>query len=117
MTFAKLGDQAMSKKYFRDPSSFQALAIGLDACIASDRITVDGAPVGYMYREQPENSVDSGWRFFSGDESDDFANDPNNLSFYDINTIANYDPSITEHLQSEIGASFIRRQDSFERET
>lgn len=25
-----------------------------DGCIATDRITVDGLPVGYMYREKPE---------------------------------------------------------------
>jgi hypothetical protein len=26
----------------------------LGGCFASDRITVDGAPVGYMYREEPD---------------------------------------------------------------
>ena len=39
-----------------------------DGCIATDRITVDGLPVGYMYREKPEEGdpferYDSGWRF------------------------------------------------------
>ncbi|MCC8361803.1 DUF2185 domain-containing protein [Lysobacter sp. A6] len=34
--------------------------------MASDRITVDDAKVGYCYREDPEDSVDSGWRFFAG---------------------------------------------------
>lgn len=29
-------------------------------CIASDRITVDGQKVGYMYRENPTNDADSG---------------------------------------------------------
>ena len=33
-------------------------------------ITVDGYPVGFMYREEP-NDVDGGWRFFSGKESQD----------------------------------------------
>lgn len=37
-------------------------------CIASDRITVGGQKVGYMYRENLTNEADSGWRFFSGDE-------------------------------------------------
>ena len=47
-----------------------------DGCIATDRITVDGLPVGYMYREKPEEGdpferYDSGWRFTAGDESDE----------------------------------------------
>ena len=29
-------------------------------CIASDKITVDGFQVGYMYRENPSNESDSG---------------------------------------------------------
>ena len=45
-------------------------------CIASDRITVDGQKVGYMYRENPTTEADSGWRFFSGDENDEYATTP-----------------------------------------
>ncbi len=55
--------------------------------LATDHITVDGHRVGYMYREQGDFEVDSGWRFFSGLESDEYANDPENLTFYDVNTI------------------------------
>lgn len=33
-------------------------------CCATDKITVDGMNVGYMYREEPEDKMDSGWRFF-----------------------------------------------------
>ena len=36
----------MSKKYFRDASTFQPIGVGFGSCIASDRITVEGAPVG-----------------------------------------------------------------------
>ena len=32
-------------------------------CIASDRITVDGGKVGYIYREEGDEPADSGWRF------------------------------------------------------
>ena len=32
-------------------------------CFATNRITVDGKKVGYMYREEPDTSFpDSGWR-------------------------------------------------------
>jgi hypothetical protein len=39
-------------------------------------ITVDGRRVAFMYREPPDNDVDSGWRLMSGFESDDYMNDP-----------------------------------------
>jgi hypothetical protein len=28
-----------------------------------------------MYREAPRDTIDSGWRFFAGDETDDYVND------------------------------------------
>lgn len=34
------------------------------ACFATDKITVDGQKIGYMYREIPTRDIDSGWRFF-----------------------------------------------------
>lgn len=36
----------------------------IGACLASDKITVDGLPVGWMYREESIDKVDNGWRFF-----------------------------------------------------
>ena len=61
-----------------------------------------------MYREQPENSHDSGWRFFSGKEDQAYADNPNNFSFYSLNTIANYDPLIIPYLGAAAGTAFER---------
>jgi len=47
-----------------------------------------------MYREQPDNDVDSGWRFMAGYETDDYMNNPSNHGIFDVNTIANYDEDI-----------------------
>jgi hypothetical protein len=84
----------------------QPLAVGFGACIASSKITVDGLPVRFMYREKPDNDVDSGWRFFSGLEDPDYLNDADNHAIYDVNTIANYDPSILPLLESPAGSAF-----------
>jgi hypothetical protein len=78
------------------------------SCIASDKITVDGLPIGYMYREVPDFETDSGWRFFSGTEDDDYVNTPSNLMIYDLNTIVNYDNSLIKYLESRIGEEFER---------
>lgn len=76
--------------------------------MASDDITVEGKSVGYMYRVEPANTIDSGWVFLSGEETDDYLSDPSNAALYDINTIANYDPEIIPLLDAPIGSAFVR---------
>ena len=80
----------------------------MGGCFATDHITVEGLPVGYMYREAPDFDVDSGWRFFSGTETEEYANDPDNTTIYEVNTIANYDPAIIPFLSAPIGSAFGR---------
>ena len=79
---------------------------GPAGCIATDRILVDGCRVGYMYREMPDYEEDSGWRFLSGDESDDYLSDPQNSDVYDLNTICNYDTDIIPFLSYPAGSAF-----------
>lgn len=81
---------------------------GLGGCFATDRITVDGMPVGYMYREEPGFDCDSGWRFFAGDETQDYIDNTKNTSIYDVNTIANYDSTIIPYLNASAGTAFER---------
>jgi len=78
------------------------------AATATDMITVEGKDVGFMYRDQPINDIDTGWRFFSGDEDESYIKNNDNTSFYDINTIANYDPSIIAYLNEPIGTVWER---------
>ncbi len=78
----------------------------MGGCMATDRIVVDGAPVGYMYREAPSEAVSSGWTFMAGDEDQDYADDPDHWAIYEVNTICNYDPSIIPYLYSEPGSAF-----------
>ena len=99
----------MSYKNFKlSPNQIKPMAMGYGSCFASDRITVDGCPVGYCYREESDHDTDSGWRFFAGDESQEYADNPDNFAIYDINTIANYDSAITEILDASKGSVFER---------
>ena len=107
------------KKDFNIPGSdIKRVIPYMGSCLATDHITVEGRKVGYMYREEPDDKIDSGWRFFSGEESDDYANDPANLARYDVNTICNYDPAIIPHLGSDAGRAFgrVERTNQFEEE-
>ncbi|HVY26249.1 MAG TPA: DUF2185 domain-containing protein [Polyangiaceae bacterium] len=98
----------MKKKFKLSAAQIRELAPGYGGCIASDMITVDGRRVRFMYRETPCNDVDSGWRFMSGFESDDYMDDADNHGVYDVNTIANYDPDIIAFLDAPIGSAFER---------
>jgi len=105
----------MAKQYKLAPSDIQQLTMkGAGACIASDKITVDGARVGFMYREEKsEHPLDNGWRFLAGTETDEYLADKNNLDTYAINTIANFDPDILPLLPSPRGSAFMRVNGKF----
>jgi hypothetical protein len=104
------GVHVKAKRFKLEATEIKPLAPGRGSCIATDMITVRGEKVGYMYRESPdvENEVDSGWRFFSGTEDDAYANDPDNLQIYDVNTIANYDREIIPFLDAPAPVAFAR---------
>ena len=87
---------------------------GNAGCLASNRITVDGMKVGYMYREESDSAFpDSGWRFFAGDEDEEYTDNPDNFHIFDLNTICNYDSDIIEYLDAPLGSAFIREEDGF----
>ncbi|MFC0775755.1 DUF2185 domain-containing protein [Terrimonas alba] len=94
---------AENKKFKLEADQIVKLIEPLGACIATDKITVAGEKVNYMYRDEPINEVDSGWRFFSGTEDQDYVDNPENSSFYKVNTIANYDRSIIPYLHLPFG--------------
>lgn len=100
------------KKFALAAKDIKTLVEGVGSCLATDRITVDGLPVGYMYREPPVEDDDSGWRFMAGDESDEYMDDGGNLGLFDVNTIANYDPEIVPLVFETIGSAFGRNEET-----
>jgi hypothetical protein len=95
------------------PEEIRKFISGMGYCYASRRITAEGMKVGYMYREIPDSPTDSGWRFFSGTETQEEVDNPDNIGIYDVNTIANYDASILPFLNAELGTSLERIGDAF----
>jgi hypothetical protein len=100
--------ESKSKIFRIKGESIKRLIPNMGGCFASDRITVDGLPVGYMYREEPDDDIDSGWRFLSGDESQDYIDNAEHIGIYDVNTICNFSPDIIPYLNSHCGAAFER---------
>lgn len=106
--------QSKKKRYAIKAADMEPLLTdwaGPEGCLATDRITVDGMPVGYCCREEPEEGCrdwDSGWRFMAGDESDAYMDDPEHSSVYSLNAICNYDTEIIPLLRSPYGTAFER---------
>jgi len=98
----------VGKKFKLAAEDIRPLAEGYGACITTDKVVVEGKAVAFMYRESPDNEVDSGWRFMSGYETDEYMSDPDNHGIYDVNTVANYDPDIIPFLDSPAGSAFER---------
>jgi len=98
----------MKKKFKLTAEEIKRVIPAMGGCMAVDRITVEGKKVGYMYREEPSRPDDSGWRFFSGDETEEYLDNQENIMIYDVNTIANYDPDIIPFLDAPYNTAFGR---------
>ncbi len=105
-----------AKKFKILPEGIKQLIEPMGGCIATDKITVDGELIDYMTRDEPHNEIDSGWRFFSGTEDQDYVDDPSNSEIFEVNTIANFDPAIIPYLELPIGTQLerIRGTDKFQ---
>ncbi len=98
----------MSTRQRPTVEGLEPIAEGRGLGIATDRITVDGQPVGHMYREERAFADDSGWRLTAGDEDDAYARDPDKWGAVDINVIANTDPEIVAFLDAPVGSQVVR---------
>lgn len=103
----------MEKQFLLKKEDLKQLIKPGFSCIASDRITVDGKKIGYMYKENPTSEFDTGWRFFAGDEDEQYTDNPNNFEIYELNTICNYDQDIIPYLMKPVGTKLERNDDSF----
>lgn len=103
----------MGNKNFKiEKEKIKDLIKPMGGCFATNSITIDGNKVLIMIREEPSFENDSGWFFMSGLESQEYIDDPENIMIYEVNTIANYDPSIIPYLNFPIGSRLEKCSDS-----
>lgn len=76
-------------------------------CVATAMV-IDDERVGFMYRVEPIDEFDSGWRFMSGRESEEYVSDLAHQSWHDVSVIADFDQDIVAHLIAPIGSAFRR---------
>lgn len=99
-------DASAAKNFRIKSDDVKPLVESTGWCLATDRVMVDGQPIGYVHREAPVAGGDSGWRFFAGDEDDAYMAKDENHGVYDLNTVANYDPAVIPYLAAPPGSRF-----------
>jgi hypothetical protein len=91
--------------------NLKPLAEGKGFCFSTRYIAEEGHQVAFMYREEPEDEEDSGWRILAGIEDQEYLDTPGNGGLYDVNAIANADPDIVPFLDAPVGSAFARGDD------
>jgi hypothetical protein len=81
-------------------------------CFVTNRVLRDGMNVGYLYREEPDHEVDSGWRFTANDETDEYMEDSDNSAYVSIGAVLSKDDSFIALLESPAGSAFVRDSES-----
>ena len=79
--------------------------------MVSKMVVDDNIKPGFMYREKRTRPEDSGWRIFTGLETEEYTDDPDNTGIYSPSTILEIDPSIKEILLKGIGSVYERTED------
>jgi len=80
--------------------------------VATKKVINDKRKVCFMYREEPSDQQDSGWRFGCGDETQEYYDDPNNLVICSINAVLGVDPSIKPYLSAKVNSAFERENEN-----
>lgn len=77
-------------------------------CFVTKRVLNEGHKVGYLYREQPDDEKDSGWRITSNTENDEYMDDPGNVAYVSLGAVLSKDDSFVSLLGLPAGSAFIR---------
>ncbi|WP_080776832.1 DUF2185 domain-containing protein [Chryseobacterium phocaeense] len=80
--------------------------------MVSKMITEGNKKPMFMYRDKRSRPEDSGWRIFSGLESNEYTNNPENAGIYNPSTLLAIDPSIADILLTGgFGSAFERKSE------
>lgn len=97
----------------QSPPALPNIGIYSSLCFVSKRVLEDGQPVVYMYRETPDDKDDSGWRFFSGQETQEYIDDPENILVCPVAFVAEHMNEIVPHLLAEPGVELEFRNNEY----
>jgi hypothetical protein len=62
--------------------------------------------IGYCYRDNPENNIDSGWRFLYGDEDEEYLDNPTHIESVYPEEMLSVNPALDVILGTPPGTEF-----------
>ncbi len=74
-----------------------------NGCIASNNILSGKGELKWCFRESPVNNMDSGWRFLSCIDTDEYLADANNSSVCALDTVVQIEPAILAVINLPVG--------------
>lgn len=75
-------------------------------CFVTNRVLYDGFRVAYLYREEPDEADDSGWRITSNTESEEYMDDAENIAYVSLGAVLSRDDSFIDLLDQPVGSGF-----------
>ncbi|MFB9078064.1 DUF2185 domain-containing protein [Flavobacterium procerum] len=82
--------------------------------MVSKMVVDQNSKPNFLYREKRTRPEDSGWRIFTGFESEEYNNNSDNIGIYHPSTILKIDPSLEEILLKGVGSVYERTDDKSE---
>lgn len=82
--------------------------IGDKKALVSKMCMEDNAVICWIYREEADRDIDSGWRVFSGEESEEYIDNPNNIRLVNVSYLFDKDPTLREVMKGEVGSAYER---------
>ncbi len=76
----------------------------MGGCIISKHLLNSQGDFKWCFREKSVNSVDTGWRFLSDIDTDEYLNNPDNLSVCNIKTMIQIEPAILSILDLPVNS-------------
>lgn len=76
--------------------------------MVSRMVTADNKPILWIFRDEPEDKEDSGWRIFSGDEEEDYFDEEDNFDWLTVAELLEKEPTIEPFIKHNPNSEFER---------
>jgi hypothetical protein len=76
------------------------------SALVSKKIVDEGKPIRFLYRQAADRKEDSGWRMFSGLETDAYNDDAKNIAIVPLSQFARMDKRVDKLLDEPVGSVF-----------
>ena len=72
-------------------------------CIVTKSVLQGNTPLKWLFREEPVNEVDNGWRAMGRDDTQEYIDESSNHAICDINTLINIEPTVLNVYEMPVG--------------